>query len=331
MTRHTLVIWLLVGLVGLPEVVAAGAFSGSDSDLFGLDAIVHPKGYDGTGGPLVLTVCLDPDAPDDAELPLQLAVAGWNARLSTTGNVAAGAIVGTSLDFWSWALHGVGLCLGLDDPVDDLGYAAATPGTNSMLDRGAGADMVAGSRDDVRGDDQNRVWFRIVDNDPFVVGGVVDSTTYTLDTAILPEGETFATVPTRAVAFLDSVAGTEAVMVASTAAGETKRSLVWDDIATVRLAEAGIDEIEGNADDYRVTLAYTGRSDTCDVPVSFAAQAEVVACVTGKGSLSGSHFRINFASLSFDESVSWHYGADGVLMVDGFETGNTDGWSSRVP
>lgn len=323
----TILLMLFAGVAS----VHAGAFSGSDSDLFGIDAIVHPKGYDGTGGSLVLTVCLDPAAPADAELPLQLAAATWNARLSSTGNVESGAIPGTSLDFFSWALHGLGLCLGLDNPTDDLGYAAATPGTNMALDRAAGVDGVIGSRDDVRGDDLNRVWYRIVDNDPFTAGNVVDASTYTRNTAIIPEGESFATVATREVAFLDSVAGTEAVMVPAAAAGETKRSLVWDDIATVRLAESGVDEIEDTADDYRVTLAYIGRTNTCDVPVSFAAQDEIAACVTGRGSLSGSHFRINFTSLGFDESVTWHYGVGGALMVDGFETADTSGWSSQRP
>ncbi|MEO1370077.1 MAG: hypothetical protein AAFX50_23085, partial [Acidobacteriota bacterium] len=197
-------------------VVWAGSFSVAGESL-GEDSILHPAGYDGGGGPLELTVCLDPTSPSAvaASATLRFAVETWNGRAVTANNVRSDAgVPPTEVDFESEALRGLGLCLGLDDPSDASGFTAATNGDNNVFQRDDGLDDVDGTRDDLRGDDGNLMWFRFFDNDPFTVSATVDSTTYALSTAVLPEGDTFAATPTRAVAAAVGDGAKEAVMVA---------------------------------------------------------------------------------------------------------------------
>lgn len=51
------------------------------------DAVTHPLGYDGTGGSIAVTVCIDPASPSAAELtaPTVKAVDTLNALVPTTG------------------------------------------------------------------------------------------------------------------------------------------------------------------------------------------------------------------------------------------------------
>ena len=325
---------LLVVVTGLhATAVGAGTFNGAGETL-GVDLVMHPLGYDGTGGTLELTVCVDPSAPNAAaaSATLSFAVETWNARQAASPNISTSAGVGAGeIDFQSMVMRGLGLCLGLDDPSDSSGYTSATNGENDFFNRDDGLDDVPGTRDDLRGDDVNLMWFRFLDNDPFAVTAKVDSSTYTRNTVILPEGDTFAASPTRAVAMALGADSTESVMVATLLAGEAKRGLTADDLATLRYAESGLDETAGTADDYQVSLNFLGLAESCDLRLTFGLQAEPVACFGSRQQISGNHWRLMPFEWTFSTGVLWHFSGEGLLFTDGFESGDVSAWSSSIP
>ena len=321
---------LLVSLQG--AVASAGTFNGAGVTL-GVDLVMHPLGYDGTGGTLELTVCVDPTAPNAAAAAAtaSFAIARWNARLAVSPNISPDAIGAGEIDFESMVMRGLGLCLGLDDPSDGSGFTSATNGENDFFDRDDGLDDVPGTRDDLRGDDVNLMWFRFLDNDPFAVTATVDSSSYTRNPVILPEGDTFAASPTRAVASALGAGLTESVMVATLLPGEIKRGLTADDLATLRYAESGLDETAGTADDYQVSLNFLGLAESCDLRLTFGIQAEPVACFGSRQNISGDHWRLMPFEWTFSTGVLWHFSGEGLLFTDGFESGDVSGWSSSVP
>ena len=322
-------------LVTAAVPLGAGTYSGSEITILGADLIKHPVGYDGTPGALRLEVCLDPAAPDAAEIPLQKAIEVWGAAMPTTGNTSAVAgVPAGEVDFFSEMLRGIGLCLGLDDPSDELGFTRANEGRNDVFDRDSGLDSVTGTADDERFDDVNRTWFRIADNNPFdTTPGVVDSTTYSRDVGLLPEGQNFPACATRVVALSLAAAGTESVMVRSLATGEARRSLTHDDVATLAYANSGLDELAGTGDDYTPGLAYIGRGTSCDIPVSFTSKvgaSERMICLGGNFPIESNHYRFSSSSLQISDQVVWHYIFQGGILLDGFETGDASRWSSST-
>lgn len=311
------------------DAASAGSFGGSAED-----RVRHPSSYDGNGGVIQMSFCLDPEtAPVEAGPALQAAIASWNALAGSTGNIQPGQGVPVdALDFESTVLRGIGLCLGLDDPSDSVGYARAARGSNGAFDRDAGSDGIPGTADDMRGDDSSWAWFRIADNSPFLESPTADASTVSRNTGVLPEGDSFPAVATRQVALVSGFVGTEAVMVNGLQPGEAKRSLSWDDVTTMRYAQSGLDETAGTADDYTVILSYAGVTTACDVMLVFEPQEGLVACPGFLTPFAAPHDRHERANLlgfmAFSDGVQWHLGT---LFADGFETGDVTRWSFASP
>ena len=80
----------LVLVLGAAGRAHAGAFFQSDP-IPGV--VIHPKGYDGVGGNLTLTVCVDPGFPNALamETPVEHAVGTWNSLVPTSPNLVSGA------------------------------------------------------------------------------------------------------------------------------------------------------------------------------------------------------------------------------------------------
>jgi len=290
------ILWLLVALSILSilwaSVSNAGAFLLTPTaQANGLDGIVHSKGYDGSTAILVLSVCVDPSSEFAAVLPgpMRQAIATWNELVPTTGTFVpegeSSEVPAGAYDAESTILHELGHCMGglqhsnlgfeLSFPQSIFFFNASfsTEGPNDDYDFDEiGPDGVWGSSDDQRGDDLNLVWFRKDSNDPFFIDpsptARFDSTTYSHNLTDLPGSHFFAANGTPGVATRLGYLNTKAVMFAQ---GETQsefRSLSSDDVATLRYAMSGLDELSGTGDDYIVTLQ---ESDfPCDIPIRFA-------------------------------------------------------------
>ena len=321
-------------LTCLPGLIMCGkGFAGTfifAGESNGVDVVAHPTGYDtGSGGTLTVRVCIDPNSANAAamEIPVQNNITIYNRLQPTTGNLVTGAnnnIPGGQVDFESVALHELGHCIGLAhvNAATESGltgsnrnYTKATDGTNNHFDINAGVDGIIGSHDDNRGDDVNLHWYRKSINNPFTITGTVDSSTYARDLASLPAGHSFAANADRTVAGSMGYPDTEAVMQQGTFFDEAQRSLTHDDVATLRYAASGRNELAGDSDDYTINLEYGGISNSnCDINLNFDnSQTGFAVCQVGGTFLSGSdHIRITSANIFFNTSFNWFFNTDTV-------------------
>jgi len=309
---------LLLATAWAPSLYS-GAFRFSDS--MGVDVVTHPRGYTGMGGILPVSIGIDPTSThaDAMVQPVLNIVDTINALVPSTGNLLSDAgVPGDSYDFESVALHEVLHSLGLAHPNAgkesglegaERNYTRATKGTNGWFDLNAGRDGVIGSGDDQRGDDVNLHWFRQSNNNPFTMAAIVDSTTYSRDAANLPAGHAFATNGDRTIGNLLGVVSTEAVMRQGAARGEAQRSLAHDDVATLRYAMSGLDELEGNQDDYTIELTYAGRTTSADIVLDFDNRVDFAGShVNTILPLTDTHFSIHSSAVVlFNEDWPWFF------------------------
>ncbi|VAW54707.1 hypothetical protein MNBD_GAMMA05-1297 [hydrothermal vent metagenome] len=307
------------------------------SEANGVNIVTHPSTYTGTEDIVTIRVCIDPTSPNatNMEYSVQKNIAQYNQLTPTVGNVFFNAnnnIPSAAIDFESVALHEIGHCLGMAhvNAASESGqtgiqqnYTKATDGVDNMLNLNAGVDGVIGSSDDVRGDDVNLHWFRTSNNDPFTIDSVVDSTTYSVNLADLPAGHNFAANADRDVSILLGYPETEAVMQQGTLNDEAQRTLGHDDVATLRYAASGLNELEndpGNpnqTDNYSIVLEYGGISTTnCDISMAMTNTASLAFCgVSGVG-LSATHVRIGTASIEFGDSYNWFFNSNAAPVLN---------------
>lgn len=319
--KYTLIFVMLVLFVSANNTMAgAYIFSGTTN---GLDVITHPSSFTGAGGVVTVGVCINPasEVTTQMETAVQNIVNTFNALQATTGNLRTNGnnnVPAGSYDFESVALHELGHCLGLAHPNAssesglggaDMNYTKATTGANNVFDINPGPDGVIGSRDDVRGDDVNLHWFSMSTNNPFILDSIVDSTTYARDTANLPAGDSYAANADRQVSSLLGVPGSEAAMQQGTGSDEAQRTLVADDVATLRYAMSGLDEIQGTNDDYTLNLVYRGITSTnCDVSLRMTSNITPFAfCQVTGAPLGNGHFRLETSNASFNGNFNWFF------------------------
>ena len=341
-------------LLGLALIVAFGTASEcwAGSFIFSLmadgvtinndDFIMHPSGYTGVGAALTVDLCIDDTSANALAMvtPVANIAARITALLGTTGNLTTSGLGDTvpaaSHDFESVALHEVIHCLGLAHPnaASESGlagaqtdYTKAGQGADTAFDLGAGTDTVEGSSDDIRhtavvgDDDVNVHWFEKSVNNPCAapVTSTFDNSTYSIAPADYPGGHTFAANGDRDVCTGLGVANTEAVMQQGTPNGEAQRALGHDDVATLKLAMSGNDEIQGNADDYTLTVNSMGQQTlpnvACEITLDFDnTQTTFAVCQTGF-SFSGDHGAITSASIFFNTTaVTWFYNTTPVQL-----------------
>ena len=321
---------LLVCLPGLflcTECLAGAFIFASESN--GVNVVTHPASYTGQGGTLTVRVCIDPNSANATamEIPVQNNINIFNRLQPTTGNLVSGGnnnITGGQLDLESVALHELGHCLGLAhvNAASESGltgsnqdYTRATDGANNQFDINPGADGIIGSHDDLRGDDVNLHWYRKSNNNPFTIGTTVDSGSYARDLSGLPAGHSFATNADRTVASNMGYPNTEAVMQQLTFFDEAQRTLTHDDVATLRYASSGKNEVAGTSDDYTINLEYGGiSSSNCDINLKFDnSQTGLAVCQASGTTLPGSdHFRITSANIFFNTGFNWFFNTDTV-------------------
>jgi hypothetical protein len=317
-------------MVATSALIATSASAGTFLDFnFLQNRVVHGGGYAGTGGEVSVSVCLDPDAlpvsgnPDQA---IRNAVAAFNALAPTTGNVVSRSDGAGGSDFESVLLHEVGHCIGMDHSAlgpsevggfdsPNIYYANAFPGPNAGFDTNAGADGVRGSRDDVRGDDINRNWFRKNSNNPFETPpATVDRGTYSTSLSDLPVGHTFVENATSFVpcsgpntSSLRGMSATQNTMFPVICSNNHLRRLAPDDVALLRIARAGLNGTQGNADDYTLKLTYIGQATSCNIKIQFTSDAGFARCQTQAQTIGGSDLRVIGATAQFLRTANWYY------------------------
>ncbi|SES82195.1 hypothetical protein SAMN05216326_104121 [Nitrosomonas marina] len=316
--RWALVLLFLVLLFWI-SIAEAGVFEFvSDDDE--IDIITHPTGYTGIGGELIVTVGIAPLSPhaDEMEIPVQNVIQTWNQLVPTTGNIKidGNTVPRRMFDFESVALHELGHCIGLGHPNlgsesgltgEEKDYTKAVSGDNDRFDLDRGMDGIIGSEDDLRGDDINLHWFNMENNNPFLLAEVVDKTTYSLVLEDLPPGHRFAANGDRFVSLLLGYGNTESVMQQGILLGEARRSLVADDVATLRLAMSGLDRLAGTSDDYTLTLQYAGMTDTADIVLNFDNKTAFAACSITGVFINDKHVAIQQGQISFNTGYQWFF------------------------
>lgn len=339
--------FLLIALLASGGPVLGGGFIASTSNPTLLpvipSAITHPPGYSGAGGQVVVSVCIDQTASFASRMvaPTQRAVATWNNLLAATGNWDDSIDNGVGSDrgdFESAVLHELGHCTAGLRHTDISGlaslrdYTTSVTGDNGEINLNPGIDGVRGSSDDVRDDDVNLHWFRVDTNDPFstMLPSPVDPSTYSVDPSSLPTGHLFAANANVGVAALPAFPDrTQASLNAVIDKGTTLRSLTADDVATVRLAMAGFNEVAGDADDYTILLDFKGVVDTaivsCDIPIRTGSTGQNTGgkCTFAHANTAEpGHFSILPTEIVMnDNETQWFFGAAPDLKIEKFDQG----------
>lgn len=320
----------VLGLAFWVLTVEAGVFEFTDE--FNIEIITHPPGYSGQTEELIVTVGISPLSPHAVamEIPVQNAINTWNQLAPTIGNVRFDeALVPRHMfDFESVVLHELGHCIGLGHPNlasesglggADKDFTSTTRGGNNRFDLNSGADGVIGSGDDRRGDDVNLHWFNKENNNPFVLPEIVDRTTYSQNLADLPVGHFFAANADRDLSLLLGLPESEAVMQQGIFPGEARRTLVADDIATLRIAMSGLDGRQGTTDDYTLVLQYAGFTDRADIVVGFNDAVAFSACrITGSFlPHRDDHIVIREGQISFNPGFDWFFNPELTPIASG--------------
>jgi len=327
LTKQCLTFLAAAGLILQPTTINAGAFVGA-GNANGIDLVTHPSGYTGAGGTINVNVCIVPGTPNATAMQTSVenVVNTWNKLVPHYPNLRSGTdndIGATEVDFESVALHELGHCIGNAHPNaasesgltgDDRNYTKAERGTDGIFNTGIGADNIRGSLDDVRGDDVNLHWYHNATNNPAALPAVTDSTTYSRDLANLPMSHNFAANADRTVLASLGTPSSEASMQQGSFFDEVQRELVGDDITTRQLANSGIDQLEGTADDYTYNLVYQGISSasSCDVNISFNdAQTAFAVCSVGLNFVGGSdNLVITTGNSFFNTGFNWHFSSE---------------------
>ncbi|MDT8450540.1 MAG: hypothetical protein RQ847_10270 [Wenzhouxiangellaceae bacterium] len=327
-------------LLCVPAPVPAGGFLFAENQE-NPQLITHPSNYDGSGGIVEVSVCIDEtsESVEEMESSVRNAVQRWNEREATSPNLFFGGdndIPSGRVDFESVVLHELGHCVGLSHPNassesnldgSEQNFTKALAGPNGALDLDSGADGIIGSADDRRGNDINLHWFEIGVNNPFLVPATVDGSTMSVDQGELPPGDFFAANADRQVGADLGFFNTEAVMQQGTFGDEAQRTLGADDVATLRLGMSGFDRIEGTSDDYQPRLLFDGvaPAESCDIMIKVSGSGLGV-CKVGGVFLGGNsdHIAISQGTIELGSAseINWFFNQTRLgdeIFADDFE------------
>ncbi len=325
--------------------------------------IVHPLGYTGAGGPLPITICVEPSAPPAVQVAVDQAIATWNALQPMTGNcIGCLTLLEPTpnpppipvTELFHTVLHELGHCaMGLDHP--NWLFDPMTGEDPSPTDFTAGRTIQAWlNPDGVPGSQDDRPlpfpgpqiihWYRSADNNPVIVDGtVIDSNTYSRALGPLAGmGQFWPANANRLSAALLGAQDAQTIMYAEQSFETTTLGLVADEVNTVRFAASGLDKLANTADDYQVVLSSVASCDDAVVRVGFEPMAiekngDCMAAIEEMPvqpdptpqhyvvtqSLGESQLRLRINSLTV-----WDFS---LVFFDSFESGDTSEWDSTIP
>jgi len=335
LSRGSILAWLALLGSSLPTV--AGTFVLTPCIVAASrDAVTHPFGYSGVGGTLTIDVCIDPSSQFSGALegPLRKAIATWNTLEPTTGQyIPPGSSNEVPADRWdaeSVLLHELGHCLGLNH--GNLGSQVLFFFSNATLSTTGpdgefsfdfiGLDNKWGTPDDMRGDDENLLWFRRGLNDPFFIElqprPSIDRLTFSRNLADLPASDSYAANAGPNVADELGYASSKSVMYSQEGPQSEFRTLVADDVDTLQYSLAGLDEDAGTSDDFSFQIREA--EFPCDIPIGFV--ANVTADGVGECSVAlarigeTNHYAVNPTRINLSLDFDWYFGPNPDLSVE---------------
>jgi hypothetical protein len=109
------------------------------------------------------------------------------------------------------------------------------------------------------------------------------------------------------VAAARGFADTECSLQQGTYSDEAQRTLGHDDVAQLRIAMSGYDEIQGTSDDYTLNVTYVGLTTSCDIVIDFDDTETSFATCGVSGSFSGLHGTITAANIYLNDTNNWYF------------------------
>ena len=312
--------------------------------------VVHPLGYEGVGGPIVLKIC----TRISTFLPsLENAVEIWNGLAPDLENCQGTcAVLGepatpsAPIDLTSTLLHELGHCaMGLDHT--NLGRSNFTNTVDSAA-FDSGPDGIEGSGNDLPSPlPGSRMihWFRTADNNPIKIDSMtIDESTYSRNFNALPNMDSWSANANRLVAAALGAPNANAVMYSGIREGMRYVGLSADEVAMVQYAATGLDSVAGTSDDYTIQLMLSEDCLSADIEVDLFPfdDSEVVGgcnarvqSVDPNPTALTSHYRVTYRTDLFDRlTISLNDDPSlifDVVFASGFETGDLSDWSSHSP
>lgn len=337
---------LLVLLLGsiFPASSNGGVYYRIDLDFTGFEPfiVIHPSGYQGMGGELMLKVCAE---DPDFGLALQDAMETWNELTPIVRNCHQCTVyedppMSNPEDYFyltSVLMHELGHCaMGLGHTNWEQTSATATRAAASI---DPGNDAVPGSRDDVVTPLPGARlvhWFRTADNNPIIVDNTtIDSSTYSRRIQDLPPGSNWAANGNKDSSLLLNEIDTHSLMYTLIEEGVQYVGLDADAVNTVKLGMSGIDIVAGTADDYTVNLELVDDCSTADIVIKYFTPAnpnDLTVCdATAEQIDSGNvvHYRITPSGGASQLSIEINsFRKFDVIFADDFESGNLSRWTT---